>query len=68
MKPIERTGHLDVWICIKQNVDGTLYFDQTFTTGLGGGMFKTLEEAQHHQTIALLKNQKLEIFHIEWPL
>jgi hypothetical protein len=67
MKPVERTGYIDCWIIVKQGSTGQLYFDQAVTP-LGNGFYKTLTEAQHQQTINLLKNEKTEIFHIEWPL
>lgn len=68
MKPVEREGHIDAWICVKQASTGQLYFDGTITGALGTGIFSSLKDAQHHQTIALLKNEKMEIFHLEWPL
>lgn len=68
MKPVERNGFIDVWICVKQNSDGKFFVDTTMSTEFGSGMFKTERDAQHHQTLCLLKNEKVNVYKIEWPL
>jgi hypothetical protein len=67
-KPVERTGYVDVWICLKQMSDGKFYLDTTQITEFGSGFFKTELDALHYQTICLLKNERVNVFKLEWPL
>ena len=67
-KPVERSGHIDVWVSIKQTHEGKLYLDTTHSTEFGSGFFKSEAEAQHHQTVCLLKNERINVFKLEWPL
>ena len=67
-KPVERLGYVDIWVCIKQTADGKFYIDNTHQSEYGAGYFKTEKEAQHHQTMCLLKNERVNVFHLEWPL
>jgi hypothetical protein len=68
MKPVERAGHINLWIVLKQQVDGKFYLDTSVSTEFGMGMFKTELEAQHQQTMALLRNERVQVFHLEYPL
>jgi hypothetical protein len=68
MKPIERSGHIDMWILVQQGTTGTFNLQTLATSEYGLGFCKTLEQAQHHQTMELLKGNKVEVFHLEWPL
>lgn len=68
MKPVERDGYINLWICIKQLSDGKFMLDSTITSEFGSGYFKTELDAQHHQTICLLRNEKVNVYKIEWPL
>jgi hypothetical protein len=67
-KPVERSGFINVWILIQQNVTGTLQMLTTNSSTLGLGFYLTEREAQQAQTIELLKNNKVNVFLIEWPL
>jgi len=68
MKPVERSGFIDTWILVQQNSDGR--FSQF--TGIGGtygpGFYESEKEAQKQQTVELLKNNKVQVYHIEWPI
>jgi hypothetical protein len=68
MKPVERDGFISVWICVKQGTDGRFFLDTTVSSEFGSGMFKSEQDAQHHQTICLLKNEKVQVFKLDWPL
>lgn len=68
MKPVERSGHVDFWILIQQNNTGTFSQFTGGTSEFGPGYYKTLEQAQHHQTMERLKGNSLQVYHIEWPL
>jgi len=68
MKPVERSGYIDVWIIVQQGVDGKFLQQTTHMGALGSGFFATLKDAQHEQTIQLLKGNKVQIFHLEFPL
>ena len=67
-KPIERNGYIDMWVCIKQGTDGRFFLDTTQPTVFGNGFFMTELDAQHHQTICLLKNERVQVFKLEYPL
>jgi hypothetical protein len=68
MKPVERSGHLDMWILVQQGSAGTFSHYIGGTSEYGSGFFKTQEQAQHHQTMELIKGNKVEVFHVEWPI
>lgn len=68
MKPVERSGYLDLWILIQQGTTGTFSFQMNASSEYGAGFCKTLEQAQHQQTMELLKGNRVEIFHLEWPI
>lgn len=68
MKPQERSGFVDVYILLKQHTDGKFFVDTTSARDLGNGMFSTLQEAQHQQTMEKLKGHPCEVYHLEWPL
>jgi hypothetical protein len=67
-KPVERSGYVEVWICIKQMPDGKFFLDSSHSSEFGMGYFKTEAEALHHQTICMLKNERVNVFKLEWPL
>lgn len=67
-KPVERSGYIDAWILIQLNVTGNLQMLSSHTSSLGLGFYLTEREAQQAQTIELLKNNRVQVFHIEWPL
>jgi hypothetical protein len=70
MKPVERSGYIDIWILIQQSADGKFYYNTTSTTisPFGTGFFTSERDAQHQQTIELLKGTKCEVFHLEFPI
>ena len=71
MKPVKRSGYVDLWIIVQQANTGTFILTMPSATtnwSLGVGFYATLEQAQHAQTLELLKNNKVEIFHLEWPI
>ena len=68
MKPVERAGYLDLYILVQQNTSGTFNQITLSPQALGAGFFQDLLHAQHAQTIELLKNNRVEIFHLEWPI
>lgn len=70
MKPVERTGYIDVWVLIQQTTDGKFYFNSspTSVSPYGGGFFTSERDAQHQQTLELLKGNKCEVFHLEYPI
>ena len=68
MKPVERAGHIDLWILIQQGTSGTFNFQAIASSEYGLGFCKTLEQAQHQQTMELLKGNRVEVFHLEWPI
>ena len=45
-------------------------FNQVTTspTTYGNGFYVTEKDAQHAQTIELLKGNKVEVYHLEWPI
>lgn len=71
MKPVERSGYLDVWILIQQSADGKFYFN-TVASGTispyGNGFHTSERDAQHQQTLEMLKGNKCEVFHLEFPI
>jgi len=67
-KPVERRGYIDAWILIQLNSTGNLHVLNTNSSSLGSGFYLTEREAQQAQTIELLKNNRVQVFHIEWPL
>ena len=68
MKPVERKGHVDMWILIQQTSDGKFFMMTSPSKDLGAGVFSTEREAQHQQTMELLKGNACQVFHLEWPL
>ena len=70
MKPVERTGFIDVWVLIQQTADGKFYFNSTAQTAspYGAGFHLSERDAQHQQTLELLKGNKVEVFHLEFPI
>lgn len=68
MKPVERSGFVDLYILVQQNSTGTFNQITSSTQPLGNGFYDNLVSAQHAQTIELIKNNRVEIFHLEWPL
>lgn len=68
MKPVERSGHVDLYILVQQNSTGQFNQITTSSQPLGLGFYQDLLQAQHAQTIELIKNNRVEIFHLEWPL
>ena len=68
MKPIERAGYIDFWILLQQNSSGMFNQVTTSPTTYGNGFYVTEKDAQHAQTIELLKGNKTQVYHLEWPL
>jgi len=68
MQPVARQSHIDTWIIVQQLPTGTFSLYSMNTSEYGPGYFKTLEQAQHVQTLELLKGNRVEIFHLEYPI
>lgn len=70
MKPVERTGYIDVWVLIQQTTDGKFFFNAAAltTSPYGSGFFTKEADAQHQQTLELMKGNKCQVFHLEYPL
>lgn len=68
MKPVERGGYVDIWILIQQTSDGKFMQSTGQINNLGNGFFANEKDAQHQQTMDLLKGNKTQVFHLEWPL
>lgn len=68
MKPVERSGFVDFWILIQQGATGMFNLITTNSSAFGTGIYATERDAQHAQTIELLKGNRVEVFHIEWPI
>lgn len=68
MKPIEREGYIDIWILIQQNTNANFTLNLAHSSELGVGFHSSLKSAQHAQTMELLKGNKTEVFHLEWPI
>lgn len=68
MKPVERSGYIDMWILVQQSSTGTFSHFVGGSSEFGAGYFKTQDQAQHHQTMERLKGNRVEVYHIEWPL
>lgn len=70
MKPVERTGYIDLWIIIQLTADGKFYVNAAAPTAstFGSGFYVTERDAQHQQTVELMKGNKCEIFHLEYPI
>ena len=68
MKPVERTGYIDLYILIQQTTAGTLMVQTGHSGQFGLGFFNDLKLAQQHQTMERMKGNLVEIFHIEWPV
>lgn len=68
MKPVERQGYIDMWILLSQDTQGKFFMMTTPIQDLGNGIFASQQAAQHQQTMELLKGNKCQVYHIEWPL
>lgn len=68
MKPVERTGYLNLYILVQQNSQGQLFVMTNHSGQFGSGFFNDLSQAQQHQTMERMKGNTVEIFHIEWPI
>lgn len=68
MKPVERSGFVDVWVLMEQTSDGKFFMVNTPITDFGAGFHKSEQDAQYHQTMEMLKGKICQVYHIEWPL
>lgn len=68
MKPVERSGHLDLYILVKLDSLGQLVMLCNHTGQFGPGWFLDLKTAQQHQIMESMKGNRVEVFHIEWPV
>lgn len=68
MKPVERSGYLDLYILVKLDTLGQLMMLANHQGQFGLGWFNDLKQAQQHQTMESMKGNRVEIFHIEWPI
>ena len=68
MKPVERTGFIEVWIVVKLQSTGQFYMDQSNVSEFGPGYYKTELEALHQQTLLMLKGERCNVFKLEWPI
>lgn len=68
MKPVERTGYIEVWIVVKLGPTGQFFLDTTHVSEFGSGYFKTELEALHQQTLLMLKGERCNVFKLDWPL
>lgn len=67
-KPLERPTHIDVYFLMKQASDGKLFLETTGGSDLGLGYYTDITQAQHKQTLELLKGFVCHVYHIQWPL
>lgn len=68
MKPVERSGYVDLWILMAQGTSGQFVMLTTQLKELGAGIFSSQREAQHQQTVERLKGNDCELFHLEYPI
>ncbi len=68
MKPEAIKEHIDLWILIQRTPTGQFQlFSQTMSP-IGPGFYLEQKEAEHIQTIELLKGNKTQLFHLEYPI
>lgn len=68
MKPVEREGYVGVWVLMEQSSDGKFFIVAHPTTDFGPGFHKSEKDAQHYQTMEMLKGHICNVYHLEWPL
>lgn len=72
MKPVDRPNYYDLYVVVQKSSTGSFCLTgQGATingTILGSGVYATLNDAQQEQTVQLLKGNKVEIFHLEYPV
>jgi hypothetical protein len=74
MKPVERKSSHDLYVVMQRTSLTTAMYALTGVgnslngTSLGTGIYDNYNDAEKEQTIQLLKGNKVEIFHLEYPI
>ena len=71
-KPVERSQYYDLYFVVQKSTTGSFSLigpGETINgTFLGTGVYTKMNDAQQEQTVQLLKGNRAEIFHIEYPV
>ena len=71
-KPVDRPTYYDLYFVVQKSSTGLFSLAGPGATIngtlIGTGVYSTLDDAQEEQTVQLLKGNKVEIFHIEYPV